>query len=254
MTVMVFTSYLIYKDYTAFLSLGPGGTPCTLPGYLRVTVLRVFALRNRYEAPPVTKTLCPQTGLLCTSLYRLPSRASPRPIVAGIAPQRQMTQRGSRASYLALDTHIKALARRYPAALQLGTSCFEKHGTGLFLMSPLNRTCQGEICHAHPSDGSLHMTLHPQDIQWVLERGWGERHPLAKGGWLANFVPLGFVMIYAPRDQTELDVVMAIISAAIWWVGGQTTEKLAEAHSCEAPLHPSSLTGSPALRLASVAV
>jgi hypothetical protein len=68
------------------------------------------------------------------------------------------------------------------------------------------------------------MTLHPQDARIVLERGWGERHPLARGGWLSRFVPIGFVMVYAPRDAEELEAVMEIIRAAIWWVGGQTLD------------------------------
>lgn len=87
----------------------------------------------------------------------------------------------------------------------------------------LNRvTCNGEVCHAHPSDGSLHLTLHPDDVREVIEKGWGERHPLARDNWWwrVKIVPSGFVLIYAPRDEGELGVVMEIIRAAAWWVGG----------------------------------
>jgi hypothetical protein len=74
----------------------------------------------------------------------------------------------------------------------------------------------------------LHLTLHPADVRTVLEKGWGERHPLAwdDGGeeWCwwrwAKSVPPGFVMIYAPRDERELEIVMDIIRASVWWVGG----------------------------------
>lgn len=78
----------------------------------------------------------------------------------------------------------------------------------------------GEVCHAHPSDGSIHLTLHPTDAAIVLQQAWGERHPLSSGGWLTRFVPPGFVMVYAPRTQEEVDVVMEIVKAAVWWVGG----------------------------------
>lgn len=76
------------------------------------------------------------------------------------------------------------------------------------------------------------MTLHPQDARLVLERGWAERHPLAKGGWLTRFVPSCFVMVYAPRTAEEVDVVMEIVGAAVWWVGGQS---LFEDHVAKPP-------------------
>jgi hypothetical protein len=108
------------------------------------------------------------------------------------------------------------------------TSCFEKNSSGLFASVPITRTCGGEICHAHPSDGSLHLTLHPADANVMLENGWGERHPLAKGGWFRRFVPREFVLIYAPRTEKELDVVMQIVAASVWWVSGVNVNADAE--------------------------
>jgi len=70
----------------------------------------------------------------------------------------------------------------------------------------------------------MHMNLHPDDARVVLERGWGERHPLARGGWMRAYVPREFVMVYAPRDRTELDVVCRIIEAAAFWVTGKDFE------------------------------
>jgi hypothetical protein len=32
-------------------------------------------------------------------------------------------------------------------------------------------------------------------------------------------------MVYAPRTQEEVDVLMRIVMAAIWWVGGIDVEK-----------------------------
>jgi len=90
----------------------------------------------------------------------------------------------------------------------------------------VNRTrhCSGEVCHAHPSDGSMHLTLHPADAALVLSQAWGERHPLSNGGWLARFVPPGFVMVYAPRNEEDIETVMRIVAAAVWWVGGVDVE------------------------------
>jgi len=64
------------------------------------------------------------------------------------------------------------------------------------------------------------MTLHPEDIKTVLEARWGERHPLARGGWCSRFVPKEFVMIYAPRSKLEVDTVMEIIKAGVGWISG----------------------------------
>jgi len=34
------------------------------------------------------------------------------------------------------------------------------------------------------------------------------------------FVPAGFMMVYAPRNDAELEVVKQIVAAACWWIGG----------------------------------
>lgn len=60
----------------------------------------------------------------------------------------------------------------------------------------------------------MHALLAPADSKVVLEAGWGERHPLSRGGWFERFVPADFVMIYAPQDHDELAVILEIIKAA----------------------------------------
>ena len=208
--------YLIYRDYNAFKSLGPGGTPSTPLGYLKIKVLGMFALGNVYKPASIPSHFRPQSGYLAT----LPERFGVRPRVTGIAPQRQQDQTSSPTIFNALSEALRELAQQPKNQLTEKTSCFEKHSAGLFALTPITRTCRGEVCHAHPSDGSLHMTLHPADAKLVLERGWGERHPLAKGGWFRRFVPREFVMIYAPRDEKEIEIVVEIVCAAAWWVSG----------------------------------
>ncbi|KAM5445852.1 hypothetical protein MaudCBS49596_007141 [Microsporum audouinii] len=206
--------------YLEFLSLGPGGTPSTPMGYLRICLLSIFTLRDPMKPPHLPETLNPQAGIL----KYLPTRAGPRPRVAGIIPHRQVTQRATPAMYTALKAEIKKLALSNSDRLYEGTSCFEKHSIGLFTPLDLTSrvTCNGEICHAHPIDGSIHMTLHPADVKLVIERGWGERHPLARDSWwwIFRLVPTGFIMIYAPRSTEELNSVVQIIHAASWWVNG----------------------------------
>jgi hypothetical protein len=64
----------------------------------------------------------------------------------------------------------------------------------------------------------MHMTLHPADAKVVLEAGWGEKHPLARGGWFEMFVPKGFVMVYAPGGEEEVEVLVRIVEAGAWFV------------------------------------
>lgn len=84
---------LIHNDYENFLRLGPGGTPPTLSGYARLTWYRLFTLRDPFSPPLRDSTISPASGILLQQ--KLPYRPGPRPTVAGLAPQRQLTQPGS---------------------------------------------------------------------------------------------------------------------------------------------------------------
>lgn len=215
---------IIHNDYKNFLSLGPGGTPSTFLGYLKIVYLRFFALSDPYTPLILSENVHPTKGYYRGAQSWLPRRTGPRPTIAGIAPQRQLDQPGCPIMYQLLRTSLDNLADQQPELLRIGTSCFEKNGLALFSQSPINATCRGEICHVHHSDRSMHMNLHPDDARVVLERGWGERHPLARGGWMRAYVPREFVMVYAPRDRAELDVVCRIIEAAAFWVTGKDFE------------------------------
>jgi hypothetical protein len=206
----------VENDYRNYLKLGPGGTPATFQGYIRINWFKLWALRDPFEPPQPDPNSEPSIGTL--NKQPLPYRCGPRPIVAGIAPQRQVNQHGSKECYLALQEILENHSTKHNDSIGLGTSCFEKHGLGLFARFPVNNTCQGEICHVHSSDHAMHMNLHPDDVREVLEKGWGQRHPLARKGWLRMPVPRQFVMVYAPRTMDEVKVVCKIIEAAGWWV------------------------------------
>jgi hypothetical protein len=211
-------AFYIHHDYKAFLSLGPGGTPKTPLGYLKIKLLSIVCLRNPYQPLALPPHFRPQKGYF--NADALPQRKGERPVVQGIAPQRQQTQKSNENVYGKLVACFHALAEDPRNRLMERTSCFEKNSSGLFTGMPITRTCGGEICHAHPSDGSMHLTMHPADAKMMLENGWGERHPLARGGWCRRFVPKEFTLVYAPRDEDELDTVMKIVAASIWWVSG----------------------------------
>ena len=74
-----------------------------------------------------------------------------------------------------------------------------------------------EFAHVHPpDDGSMHMTLPEDDVPELLERGWGERHPLVEKG----DAPPTLVMVFGPRDAGELDVILGLIDASYRFARG----------------------------------
>lgn len=68
-----------------------------------------------------------------------------------------------------------------------------------------------EFAHLHPgADHSLHLAL-PEDLaQAACTAGWAELHPLAASGDL----PRTIVMVYAPRDDAEVEVVAGLVEAS----------------------------------------
>ncbi|KAL3962107.1 hypothetical protein ACCO45_003630 [Purpureocillium lilacinum] len=193
----------IHNDYQNFINLGPGGTPSTFQGYIRITWLRLWALRDPFSAPTPDPSVVPGQGIL--SRQRLPYRAGPRPLVAGIAPNDKWTSTGR----------------------SLATCLCGEPWAGLVLTarSSSARSAHGEICHVHDSDHSMHMSLHPDDIRELLSKGWGQRHPLARKGWLLQMpVSPDFVMVYAPRNEHELHITYKIVEAAIWYTLAERVE------------------------------
>lgn len=60
---------LVHNDYQNFIGLGPGGTPSTFSGYLRISWLRLWAIRDPFPGP----VLLPQGGHPHPSAPALPT-------------------------------------------------------------------------------------------------------------------------------------------------------------------------------------
>jgi hypothetical protein len=237
---------MINNGYQNFLLLGPGGTPQTFMGYLRLSCYGLLAVKDPFTAPLPDRTVEPREGILAD----LPARSGTRPQVVGLAPQRQMNQIGPRPVSDLLQRLLETAAARDPKTYHTGVSCTEKHGFAFFARHPvtLAERGHGEICHIHDSERSMHMNLHPDDIKEVIEKGWGERHPLAFSGWVKAPCPTTLVMIYAPRgtrqpkatargevfpvssvlicsvDEKELLTICKIVEAASWYRSGKRIE------------------------------
>jgi hypothetical protein len=74
-----------------------------------------------------------------------------------------------------------------------------------------------EFAHLHPHpDESLHAMLPPAVGDEAVKTGWAEPHPVARLG----LIPETAVMIYAPRDEEELDVVERLVRASYEFARG----------------------------------
>lgn len=65
-----------------------------------------------------------------------------------------------------------------------------------------------EFAHLHPPpDLSLHIVLPPAEAARAIAAGWAEWHPFVLDGRL----PPTVIMLYAPRDHDEADVVRQLV-------------------------------------------
>jgi hypothetical protein len=68
-----------------------------------------------------------------------------------------------------------------------------------------------EFAHLHPApDHSLHAMLPTDTAEEAVAAGWAEPHPVA----LRGLIPPTAVMLYAPRDETELAVIEGLVRAS----------------------------------------
>jgi PIN domain nuclease of toxin-antitoxin system len=80
---------------------------------------------------------------------------------------------------------------------------------------------ENEFAHFHPDpDGSMHLGLTLKDAQYVMQQGWGELHPVAKMGYLTH----NFIMVFAPRNEEEVEVVKKIIKRSYLFATGKLND------------------------------
>jgi hypothetical protein len=68
-----------------------------------------------------------------------------------------------------------------------------------------------EFAHLHPApDHSLHAMLPTETVTEAVAARWAEPHPVA----LRGLIPPTAVMLYAPRDEADLDVIESLVRAS----------------------------------------
>lgn len=210
--IMALTCFVMVLNQ-AFIDLGPGGTSQTPWGWFRLKMLGILRLKSVFEPPQVSTTVKPFTGMLSS----LPQRDGPHP------------------TFRTLSGMLEDIAAKYPTRLRVGTSLFDKKTIALFVNPERGEVVLNhavfEIAHPHRIDGSMHLIMHPADIKVVVENKWGEQHCMVKADcwWLRWFVrlwathppvPEELVLIYAPRNEKEVEVVRMLVEAAASWVTG----------------------------------
>jgi phospholipase/carboxylesterase len=144
---------------------------------------------------------------------RLPPRAGDRPRVSWTIPQQQESDNSPPEVQQQLFDRVAGLP-----GVTTRQSAISVPGARGFMVergadAPLDAFLVprvGEFAHLHPDhDGSLHLTLPPALAADAIAKGWAVAHPLA-GVRLAR----GTVMVYGPRDATELEIVTGIVATS----------------------------------------
>ena len=156
---------------------------------------------------------------MAPSLKRLARRPGERPMIAPKWPCLQLDQTAENGLGAGFEKAILAL----PGVLR----CVPPHiapGLGFALNEDLARgqpeAFLGDDCWMNlRSDGAMHLGLRPEWAQKVLDRGWATIHPFAR--YMAGAVPPQSLIVYAPRDASELAVTLRIATVAHGYAMGR---------------------------------
>jgi hypothetical protein len=97
----------------------------------------------------------------------------------------------------------------------------EARGKAIFLLPSISppviaKKSKSEVAHIHETgDATSHVVLSYADCKEVIRKGWGERHRLS-----GNILPLGYILLYSPRNETEVDVMTRIFKASLKFMTG----------------------------------
>lgn len=185
----------------------------------------LYKRQNLLDPSPI-----PDTGVAFIEPGKVPERpGSPPNIVRWTLPQRQLTQPITKGALEELSNLMQTFATTSPYSEYIETRPSKTEGgTGPAIyvkpdvktINPVAHKIFYEVAHVHPKENSLHVYVSPTDAKTVVSRGWGQRFPVT---WLA---PPSWIMVYAPRDETELEVIKEIVRAAICHAVGMEVSDL----------------------------
>lgn len=204
--------YYVIKDYRAWKVVAlHGGSPLNIFGYIASSLSIVLLRGDRRNPKQITDTVGGHGFLDPESV---PKRSGPVPAVAKWKiPQRQVTGKtADNSETLAKEFYDQAIEKH---GLCQQPSLIEKHISALFCNQ---RDPEHELIHRHPTDGSFHILVHPQDAAVILENNWGELFSVPPG-WVRNNGET--VLLYCPRTREDITVFHKFLDASTAFVRSQ---------------------------------
>lgn len=117
--------------------------------------------------------------------------------------------------HFASSTAYSELISTRPSKTEGGTGAAIYVNSDVPTINPSAHKIFYEVAHVHPAENSLHVHVSPRDARLVLKRGWGQRFSVT---WLA---PPSWIMVYAPRNEEEVEVVREIVRTAVCFAVGK---------------------------------
>jgi hypothetical protein len=158
------------------------------------------------------------------TIPQLPTRSGARPRTTTTIPHVQLDQQPADARHL---DAILAEATTWPFVHPTSSEISVDGARGLALETaaaegpPEAFMIGEEFCHVHAGgDLSLHATLPVPLAHEAVASGWAEPHFLVHTGQ----APATVVMIYAPRDDHEHDIVLGLVRASYAFARGGSVE------------------------------
>jgi hypothetical protein len=158
----------------------------------------------------------------------LPEREDSSPLTTSTGPHKQLSQNGSLEIYNKLVLWVSTMN-----FVEIKPSIISNSGArALFLSNEIksinpHAVIAREFAHIHPyPDGSLHLFLPMIDAKEIIQKGWGEFHPLA----FSKKIPSNFIMFYSPRSENELaltkEIILRSYSFAVTFANGTSTKNV----------------------------
>ncbi|EUC43573.1 hypothetical protein COCMIDRAFT_38510 [Bipolaris oryzae ATCC 44560] len=206
---------IFWYDFKSWQSTG--GTPPTLQGYLKIRrwgLYLLYSRQNLLDPSPI-----PDSGESYLKPEKVQNRQGPRPgLTRWTLPQRQVPENITAGASAALHNLMQEFASTAPYNEYIDTRPSKTEGgtgpaiyvkEGVKTINPVAHKIFYEVAHVHPAENSLHVYVSPQDAKLVMKRGWGQRFPVT---WIA---PPSWIMVYAPRNEDEVEIVREIVRAAV---------------------------------------
>ena len=159
------------------------------------------------------------------SADKLPARIGERPVTGKEPPHLQFSDQSPLALYAEMaQWGLVDLPAQIPFIRQHATLISVPSSRALWLdeskpaeadkfMPPFGSR---EFAYLH-ADGSWHLVADAGLVEAIVDAGWGERHPWYGRGVLE-------VLVYAPHDRAEMQIVKRLINSAIEYASNEAIE------------------------------